>query len=172
MPYLEYHKRLKSYRTVHHARKISDVNKIQGQQGTPNNTRAFRKYLNFFVTHCHINIHYNNSNYNNNDTMPCLINWCLKCYLPGKQDCPKDKKNYFRLTGKELRKLRSKPTRFIGTRYVHIFIVPCMYRLSYEPVTIPRTVFSNLMVRWTLKKRINYHLVSSKKSLKDLSTTH
>lgn len=90
MTYLEYHKSLKSYRTFHHARKIRDVNKIQGQQGKPNNTRAFRKYLCFFVTHFYIKIHDNNSNYNNNNTMPCLINWCLKCYLPGKQICPKD----------------------------------------------------------------------------------
>ena len=91
MTYLEYHKSLKSYRTVHHARKIRNVNKIQGQQSTPNNTRAFRKYLNFFVTHSYINIHDKNSNYNNNKTMPCLLNWCLQCCLPGKQNCTKDK---------------------------------------------------------------------------------
>jgi hypothetical protein len=91
MTHPEYHKSLKYYRTVHHARKIRAVNKIQGQQGTP---RAFRQYLKFFVTHCYIII-YNNSNYNKNKTMPCLINWYLQCCLPEKQDCPKDKEVIF-----------------------------------------------------------------------------
>ena len=54
-------------------------------------------------------------------------------------------RHYFRLTGKELRKLSSKPTRFMGTMYGHIFMrfrVRCMYRLWDEPTTIERTAFS------------------------------
>jgi len=62
-------------------RKTRDVNKIQDQQGTPNSTRAFSKYLNFTLTQCYINIHSNN---NNNKIMPYLINWCLECCLPEK----------------------------------------------------------------------------------------
>jgi hypothetical protein len=73
MRYLEYHKSLKYYATVHHKRKICDLNKIQGQQGTPNSTRAFRKYLNFFVTHCYINTHNNNNNNNNNNNKLFLV---------------------------------------------------------------------------------------------------
>jgi len=91
MAYLEYNKSLKSYKTFHHTRETRYVNKIQGEQGKPYSTRAFRKYLNFFVTRCNTNIHNNNSNYNNNEIKPCLIHWYLQCCLPEKQDCSKGK---------------------------------------------------------------------------------
>jgi len=50
-----------------------------------------------------------------------LSTWKAKLYQRQRND--------FSLTGKELRKLSSKPTRFIGTKYVHIF-------MFYSPVHV------------------------------------